>query len=361
MLNRVLDRYLLRETLNAWLAIIVVLMLIMLSTRFARLLSDAAAGEIPQTLLFRAVGLSTLQYLVLLVPIAQLLAVMLTLGRLYRDSEIAAMLGCGVGLSRLYAPFLISGLAMALLCAWLAFSVGPWAARTGEYLVRDARRMVQYTPFEAGQFKSVAGGRAVFYTDALDPQTSQLGLVFAQIDENDGNSIVIAERGRQTLDPQTGDRTITLEQGHRYAGLPGRADWDLVTFDTLDTRVTPPEFLYKPGKRRVIPTAQLWRSDAPQDRAELHWRISAPLSVLLLTLLAVPLAHTGPRSGRYGKVVLALVIYLVYANLLGAGQDWIAKGDLPAGLGLWWVHALVGLLTLVLLGRRDGWLRRRRG
>ncbi len=101
--------------------------------------------------------------------------------------------------------------------------------------------------------------------------------------------------------------------------------------------------------------AALIASTDPQDRAELHWRIAAPISVFLLTLLAVPLSYVGPRQGRYGKVVLGLVVYLFYSNLIGLGQSWMGKGKLPEAVGLWWIHAIVLAAALILIGKRLHW------
>lgn len=351
-----LDRYLLRDAAASWAAVTLVLLLIMLSTRFASLLADAAAGELPRNLLFMVVGLTSLQYLVILVPVSLLLGVMLSLGRLYKDNEVAAMTGCGVSLLRLYRPYLVLGGLLSLFTAALAFQIGPWAGRTADYLVKDARRLVQYLPFEPGRFNTVADGQAVFYTAEMDQNREKLGAVFAQIERGEGGvSIVIANEGLQRLNPVTGDREITLFGGWRYDGLPGSPMYEIVRFDEFITRVTPPEFIYSSGKRRVATTAALIASTDPQDRAELHWRIAAPISVFLLTLLAVPLSHVGPRQGRYGKVVIGLVVYLFYSNLIGLGQNWIAKGRLPETVGLWWIHALVLVTALALIGHRLNW------
>ena len=119
MRQTILDRYLLREAGASWLAVTFVLLAIMLSTRFARYLAQAAAGELPRELLFKVAALSSLQYLVILIPVSLMLAIMLSLGRLYRDSEIAAMMGCGVGLGALYRPFIVLGGALALMTAAL--------------------------------------------------------------------------------------------------------------------------------------------------------------------------------------------------------------------------------------------------
>jgi lipopolysaccharide export system permease protein len=350
-----LDAYLLREGLGAWAAVTLVLLAIMLSTRFARFLSQAAAGALPREFLLNVVMLSSLQYLVILIPVSLLLAIMLALGRLYKDQEIAAMTGCGVGPWTLYRPFLVLAVTLAAVNAALSFQVGPWAGRQADMMFKEAQRLIQFTPFEPGRFKEVAGGRAVFYAAQVHGTNGQLDTVFARLMERGGPTIVTAQQGEQDLDTKSGDRILKLEKGYRYSGRPGRADFEIVRFDTLTTRVAPPSMPYMSSKRKIRETGQLLGSDDPEDQAELQWRIAAPLSVLLLALMAVPLAHTSPRTGRYGKLVLGIVAYLVYSNLLALGQAWIAKGYAPAALGLWWVHGLAAALALWLISYRLGW------
>ena len=361
MKTTILDRYLLREAGVSWVAVTFVLLAIMLSTRFARFLAEAAAGELPRELLFKVAALSSLQYLVILIPVSLLLAIMLSLGRLYRDSEVAAMMGCGVGLGVLYRPFMLLGVLLALLTAALAFQIGPWAGRTADYLVKNAARLIQFNPFEEGRFKSVMDGRAVFYAEHMSSDGSQLETVIAQVEEDDGGvSFVTARGGGQRTDPVSGERTVRLQNGYRYRGEPGRADYDVMRFGEFTTRVSPPEFIYISAKRKLMPTAQLLGSDDPNDRAELAWRVAAPISVLILTLLAVPLAHIAPRQGRYGKVVVGIAAYLLYSQLIGMGQAWIAKGRISDALGLWWVHALMLGWALLLIAKRQNLLRWRR-
>lgn len=354
----ILDRYLFAEVAGSMAAVVTVLMAIMLATRFARFLAQAAAGKLPRELLFKIVALSSLQYLVILIPVSLLLGIMLAMGRLYKDNEIAAMTGCGVGLNRLYRPFFYIGAMLALTTAVLSFNVGPWAGRTADYLVKSAARFVQFNPFEPGRFKGLPGGQAVFYTSDMAPDGSTMGLVFAQIHESDGVSLLVAESGKQEIDAETGQRKITLNQGHRYLGAPGRQDYELMHFDAFETRVVPPEFIYVNSKRGIAETAALLASDGLEDQAEIQWRLAAPISVFILTLLAIPLSHVGPRDGRYGKLVLGIVAYLLYTQLIGLGQNWMEKGKTPVWLGLWWVHAIVLSTALILMAKRAGLLAR---
>ena len=350
----ILDRYLFGEVMGAMAAVTLVLMTIMLATRFARFLGQAATGELPRELLFKVVALSSLQYLVILIPFSLLLGILLALGRLYKDNEIAAMTGCGVGLRRLYRPFLYIGAMLGLITAVLAFNVGPWAGRTADYLVKSAARFVQFNPFEAGRFKEIAGGRAVFYTAEMDTSGERLGTVFAQINEPAGSSILIARQGRQQTDENTGERRITLQDGHRYIGRPGDLDYDLMRFAELETRVVPPEFIYVNSKRAIVDTAALLASGGPEDRAELQWRLAAPISVFILTLLALPLSYIAPRQGRYSRLVWGIVAYLLYTQLLGLGKTWMIQGKVAPAIGLWWVHAIVLIAALLLIAQQQG-------
>jgi lipopolysaccharide export system permease protein len=351
----VLHRYVLMEGLMSWLGVTTVLLAIMLSTRFARFLADAAAGKIPREFLLNIAGLSSLQYLVILIPVSLLLAILLALGRMYRDHEMAAMAGCGVGPGALYRPFMLLAFCLSAITAALSFQIGPWAGRQADTLFRDAQRLIRFTPFEAGRFKELASGKAVFYAASIDNADGSLETVFARLQDRRGQSIITAQRGSQGLDSKTGERVLVLEQGYRYAGEPGRGDYNVLHFDTLTTRVAPPALPYLSGKRKLRETSQLIGSEDPEDQAELQWRIAAPMSVLLLALLAVPLAHTDPRGGRYGKLVLGILAYLVYSNLLALGQAWVAKGFVSGTIGLWWVHALAGVAAFWLIAQRLGW------
>lgn len=352
-----LSRYLLRETGLAWLAVVTVLLLIMVATRFASVLNFAAKGVIPADLLFRVAMLSSLRYLMVLMPVSLLLAVMLALGRLYSDNEIAAMGGCGVSLARLYRPIALLALLLATMTAVLSFQIGPWAGRRADYLVKHSQKLLQMAPFDPGKFQPVGGGRAVFYTASADGTRGHFGTVFAQIAGRDGESTVVAQGGAQGLDPTTGARMVTLRNGYRYSGVPGESDVEVAHFKALKLRLKPPPFRYVNNQLQLESTRRLLASNSPASQAELQARVAAPLSVLILALLALPLSHLRPRQGRYSKIVLGIVAYLIYANLIGFGQIWLAQGRLPAWVGLWWVHGLALLMTLMLYvhGQRQRW------
>jgi lipopolysaccharide export system permease protein len=349
----ILDRYLIRDAAAAWAAVTLVLLSIMLATRFAFFLALSAKGDLPPSLLFEVVALSSLRYLVLLLPVSLLLGVMLSLGRLYKDNEIAALTGCGIGARQFYRPYVMLGLGLAALTAALAFVVSPWSARQADAVLKDAKRLVQYTPFESGRFKPVSDAKAVFYTSEISEDGTQLGQVLAFVESKGQTALITAQHGTQAIDPATGERQVVLLDGQRVEAVAGQAQTERLDFAHFITRITPPALSIGSSSRAVKKTSVLLASDDPKDRAELHWRIAAPVSALVLLLLAVPLGYLAPRQGRYSKLVWAILAYLAYSNLLSLGQTWLAKGTLPALVGLWWVHALFLLVAGTLIWRRS--------
>jgi Predicted permeases len=223
--------------------------------------------------------------------------------------------------------------------------------------------VLRYNPFEAGKFRTVEGARGVFYTASVSSDGRHLGRVFAQLRQRDGDdTVLLAASGDQQVDAASGERQIVLHDGWRYTGVPGQARFDVVQFKTLTLRAEPPPFVYVNSQRQLATTAALLARATPADLAELSGRLAAPLSVLVLALLAVPLSRLRPRQGRYTKVVLGVLVYLAYANLTGLSQHWIEKGRMSLLVGAGWVHLLALALALLLILHETGWrLRRQNG
>ncbi len=354
-MRKIIDKYLTREVFFAWLAVTAVLLFILLSNQFARVLGDAAAGKLPRDVVLQVIGLTSITYLTVLVPVGLFLAVMLALGRLFMDSEMTAINACGVGPMQVYRPVAIVSLALAIPLAWLSLYATPWAAAQAHVITEAAKQKAGLAAIEPGRFRSDNG--VVFYAEGID-EDGILQNVFLQRRRGDVVELAVARSGE--IRKENGDRTtIVLRDGRRYEGVPGTLGFRIVQFGEHGIPVAGNDGPARQPDREATPTLDLsWSSRA--DAAELHWRLSAPVSVMLLGLLAVPLARTRPRQGRYGRLGIGVAVYLVYANLLGAAQVWIQQGKLSPLLGMWPVHgiflAAAGLLfwrELRLRGPRE--------
>jgi lipopolysaccharide export system permease protein len=346
----IIDRYLLREATAGWLLVTLVLMLL--------ILGRAAAGKLPQELVLKLVGLSSIEYLVVILPISLLLGVMLALGRLYRDNEMSAITAAGLGLQRLYRPFAPLLITVAIITAWLSIDLSPWASGKVNQLRQGGRQeAVDLQAFAEGQFRSIMDGRGVFYTEGMDRKRGLFTNVFVRVKTAEGTTLIMAKAGRQEIDPKTRARILVLLDGYRYEGEPGEADYLITAFQEHGVRISPPQIQTK-LKSSAKPLDELLASSELKDWVELNWRLSIPLTVLILGLMAVPLAHSLPRQGRYGRLIIALVIYLIYSNLLTVGRVSAEEGKVTVGLGIWAVHGVMFSYVFWLIARREGWWRR---
>jgi lipopolysaccharide export system permease protein len=168
----------------------------------------------------------------------------------------------------------------------------------------------------------------------------------------------LAQRLERTVDPSTGDIAFVLRDGRRYEGVPGTNEFLVVEFDEGRIPIRPKDKEEAAESVLSKPTAALFESRLPADRAEFEWRLSYPISVLVLALLAVPLSRSAPREGRYAKVGIGLLSYIVYANVLLIARSWVEQRVTPEWVGLWWVHAIAAAFALLLLVRQSGFFAR---
>jgi lipopolysaccharide export system permease protein len=334
--------------------VMLVLFLIFMTNQLADILGDAASNRLPRDAVLAIFSLTALRYLTLLTPITLFLGITLALARLNRDGEMAALSACGVGLTRLLVPIGAFTLLLAAALAWLALVLTPAASRRIEEIRFSAEQNVELSAIEAGKFMSPDSGETVLY--AREVVGDELRGVFLQMQQGERVIVVLADRGRRTLDPATSEQSFVLYDGRRYEGVPGEREFLQLEFDEGVLPIRPEDKDEFVEVAAAKPTLELLRSTALADRAELHWRISLPLSLFVLGLLAVPLSRTSPREGRYARFGMALFIYLIYTNLLSIARVWVERGIVSDDVGMWWVHALVALLALWMLAREGGWL-----
>jgi lipopolysaccharide export system permease protein len=330
-----------------------VLLAILLANQLARVLSQAAANEFPRSTIFALLGLTSLQNLTLVLPVGLFLAIMLALGRLYHESEMAAMQSGGIGPGSLYRPVSILAIFVVLLLSWIAFVASPSAARHAQAIREQAMKAAQFRQLEPGRFRSFSGGDVVFYAERVD-ENGVLYNVFVERTDGPKVEIVTATRAQQR-NAGSAQQMFVLYEGERYEGVPGESEFRIIRFAEHGIPVQMPQPTSGRDRTEARSTAALLVSADPEDQAELQWRVSVPIMAALLSLLAVPLARLRPRQGRYGKMGLAILVYFLYSNALAAARVWVEKETVPAIVGVWWVHAIVAICVVVLLARQTGW------
>jgi len=341
----ILSRYILRETLGTWLGVTGALLVILLTNQVATVLARAAEEGFPRGVVLELVGFGTLTNLAVLLPIGLLLGLVVAFGRLYHDSEMTAVLACGVDRWRIHAPVILLALVVAALVAWLTLIGAPAAAARVEALRASALQAGEFAPIAPGRFRSFGGGSVVLYA-ASSRSDGTLERVFVKRVRDERYEIAVAAEARHSVSADGTLHTLTLFNGERYEGVPGSREFRIVRFATNVIPVRVPPVGARAGELDAKPTSALVASNDPEFHAELHWRMAIPLMVFVLAMLAVPISRLRPRQGRYARLWLAIVVYFVYFSLISAAKVWMAKGTVPVLLGLWWVHACVVILTL---------------
>ena len=354
----IISRYLIREIAQAWAAVTLVLVALLFTNRLVRYLGDAASGSLPGDMVLYLMGLKAVSYLALAVPGSFFLGIILALGRLYRDSEMAAMGACGIGPRELYKAVFALAAPLTVVIAWLALDTGPWAAREGREAEEVARETVEIQAIRPGRFIESSRRDGMFYIEGFDEDGARMQEVFLQTQQGGESILLTAREGYVESDPDSGDRHLVLLDGRRYDGVPGDPRWREFRFERHGVRIAEGAPTEVGVRRDGKPTGALLGSNDRRDISELQWRLSMPVMVITLGLLAIPLSRSSPREGRYGRLLLAVLVYAVYSNALTLSQGWLEEGALPPWLGLWPVHGVVAVLAIGWLAWQYGLLRR---
>jgi lipopolysaccharide export system permease protein len=361
----IIDRYLIREVLHGWFAVTLILWLVLVSQRMVRYLADAIEGKLPGDVIFILLGVKTIWYFVYIMPFALALGVVVGLGRLYRDNEMVVLRACGMGPARLYQPLLGLGIVVAVLLGCLSLYVSPGISAYGNHVLKQAELRADLTALGAGRFNEIRNGKMTFYAEQLSEDKLRMEKLFIyaldhQVDDAEPQ-VLTARSAYRMRDEESGSDFLVLVDGFSFEGQPGSAAWRMMKFGRYGVRVKTPKVGEQHRKREDKPTSELLGSSDLLDRVELQWRLSVPVSVMVLILLAVPLSRVGSRKGRFGQLLVAVLLFVVYFNLLGTARVWVEQGAVNPVIGIWWVPMLPVLLTLLLLNaNRIFYLFRRR-
>ena len=358
-----IDRYMLREFLISLTAVIGVLWLIYVATRFARYLAQAAVGNLPAEVIFNLLWLNSFGALSILLPIGTFLAVLLSLSRMSSDNELTVIAACGIEGNRILRNVVVFSGTMAIITGVLALLIVP-DVLSGRYEIEQkAKIAANTTGLVAGSFKESQDGDWTFYSQQLSEDKTHMENIFIEIHRDEKPLIFRAERGRFDIESETGDKYLVLEDGYRYEGNAGDLDFRIAEYATHSMLIERGESVQVREKHKSLPTGVLWERGEPQDLAEIQWRVSSAVMTIILSVIAITLAHTGPRQGRYAGFFPAVLVYVIYSNLLGVTRAWVEKGDLAPWIGAIWVHLLMIGIMLMLQNRlklKRFWQQRKR-
>lgn len=354
VMMRILDRYLFREGLVAFSGALAVLLVLLGTNQCVRILSAAASQDLPRDAVLPMIGYTCLQYLPVIMPAALFFGLLLALGRMYRDCELPVIRACGYGARSQLKPVLALALPVAALACWMTLDLAPGARRAVDELEQEAASMGDLRRLEPGHFISM-GGQGVVYSEEADEQ-GQLYRVFAHRRVDGRMQVIVTDRMalQETSDPLV--RMVTFYDGVLYEGWPGEAQIRIVRFAEHGVPAILPETVSAAMNMDASPSGELWSQGDPESLLELQRRLSAPLVLLILAVMALPLSRRLPRQSRFASLPWALLVYVIYTNLVTAALSWAQQGITPLWLGVWWVHLLLACAAAAYFGMGDSHL-----
>lgn len=337
------------------LAVTAVLLLVVMSGRFIKYMAEAAAKGFSPEVLMTVMAYRLPGFLELILPLGLFLGILMAYGRLYLDSEMTVLSACGMSMRRLVIITLIPALLVSLAVAYLSLDLSPRGARHAQELFDEQRNRTEFDLLTPGRFQTLGKPGQVAYTQSLTGDARDMKNVFiSQLKSTKAGetelTLLIAESGYQRVDEATGSHFLVMNNGYRYDGEPGTADYRVTSYDKYAIKLPRPKAVSREVESEMKPTAELFNSTSPGDIAQLQWRISLPLLVPIVALIAVPLSRVSPRQGRYMRLLPSIFLYMGYVTLLSVARSAVGDGTIPVWLGLWWIHLLFLGIGLALLG-----------
>jgi len=357
----IFHRALVAEFASNGMLVFAVLLGIVAVSQLIRFLGEAVSGRIAVDGVLVLLGFSAINYLPVLLSVSLFISILLTLSRCYRDSEMVVWFCTGIGLTRWIRPLLWYAVPVVAVIALLSLVLTPWALHKADEFKSKLESRDDVTAATPGMFRESKQADRVYFIENVDVGSNRIGNVFVQSEQNGKIGTMMARKGLQETLPN-GDRFLVLLNGTRYEGTLGQRDFNIVEFERYAMRIDSLPAKQIQLNLRSMTTAELWRSDTPPNRSgeewrrltysELEWRLGLPISAAILALLAIPLSYVNPRAGRSMNLVLALVLYMIYNNMISVTNAWVWQGKLSPGIGLWGIHTLMLTVTILMFYRR---------
>lgn len=344
-------RSLLQELVSTAIGGFVILVGIVIAQRVAYYIGVAAAGSLASDAINTLLGFSLLRFLPMLLSLTIFLSVLLTLSRWYRDSEMVVWFSSGMSISNWIRPVLMFSLPIIAMIALLSLFVTPWATHKSDDFRDQLKSRDELSSISPGVFKESRGSDRVYFVESFDEQGNIVKNIFVQSIQNQRLGIVVANEGSREV-AANGDSFLVMKNGRRYEGKPNTSEFTTTEFERYAIRIQPAEVIQQPPSTQSKASLELLKNHTRGGIAEIQWRLAMPISAFILVLLAIPLSFVDPRSGRSANLMMAVMIYIIYNNLLSIMQAWVSQGKVDGIIGLWPVHLFFLLLTVFLFYRR---------
>jgi lipopolysaccharide export system permease protein len=346
------DTTLRKELSRTFGATLIIILTIVLTIMLIRTIGQAAGGVIAPQDVALLLGYTALGHLPTMLALSLFVAIVVTLGRIYRDSEMAIWNASGVSLARFVRPVLRTCWPVLIVVGLLVLVVWPWGNRNSTALRDRYEQRSDLSRVTPGVFQTSRDGSRVFFVERESDQASDARNVFVLTNDGKQESVISARSGHIETKPD--GRWLVLQSGQRNQTDLVTGTRTLSRFETYrvlaDERSVQRVEERPPRAQRTI---DLLRQPTLKNQAELAWRFGLLAGAGNLLLLGIGLAATNPRRASNWNLLFALMGFIVYYNLINLSQAWIASGRLSLGPALLLLHGSMFAAALALLWWRD--------
>ena len=339
-----------RDLASAAGLIFAILFTIMLSVTLIRMLGRAANGKVDTASILPLLAFSAINLLPVLLTLSLFVAVLSTLSRGWRDSEMVIWQASGLSLTAWIKPVLIFAAPVIGLIAVLSTVVAPWANQQSSEFKQRFEQREDISQVAAGQFRESSRTNRVFFVEGLNDDFTKVHNVFVVQKKADSRTILVAADG--VIEDDGKDRFLILQKGRRYEQPLTGPELSVMRFETHGIRLEAKAISLNDDSARVKPTLTLANDRTNKNLGELLWRIGTPISACLLVLLAIPLSYINPRVGSAFNVISAILIYFLYNSLQNFMQAYVSSGRISFWIAVWLVHVILACVIALFFAKR---------
>ncbi|NMP15979.1 LPS export ABC transporter permease LptF [Thalassotalea sp. Y01] len=354
----IIFRYLLNEVGRTQLGVFFVLMTIFISQKFVRILDNASDGDFPAEMILTFMGLTIPHLMGVMLPLSLFLGILLAYGRIYAENEMTVLHACGVSEWYVVRITLVLAVVTSLVTGLFTLYLSP-LAQEKEYQVKEQlSKDIGLTALTAGRFQKTSNDEAVVFIEDINDKNELRNVFVAQLPKDESGrqdmiNVIFAKTGKVTED-ETGAQKLIMSEGNRYQKNNLTTEFESMEFAGYQMKIQDQKVEEKRRKLSAIPTSDLIGRDDFEAQAELQWRMSFPITVLILTLIAVPLSVVNPRQGKFAKMFPALMLFLIYYLLLTSARSAMDDGKIAPAVGLWPIHLTALFVGWMLLLKSRG-------
>lgn len=338
----IIGRYLNKEVIKTMLVVLMVLLMLFVGQRFVMYLSGAAQGRFSSDLVLTLLVLQIPIFISYLLPLSLFLGLLISLGKLHTEHEMTVIAACGISDRQIFMYFLPLVIGLTLLTGYLTLFQAPKATHIQKQLISEQENKGELNLITPGRFQQTSDGKKIIYVEEVSDDKELKRIFYVQQDQSKGHefSLIVSKTGRYWSDEEQ-KHYLVLENGNQYQGSPGNNEFNTMAFERYFMELKTTAKKVKITRIKARATSELWNDLSIQNQGELQWRIAAPISVVLLVLLALPLSRVPPRQGKFARLLPGLMIYIGYMILLITVRNAMDDSALSPLIGTWWIHLLL--------------------